>query len=66
MELLLLKDLHVENSLHEPYPSSVQLRQNISVQLRQNMNIYLIKTFINIAITPREQNNITSKWTCDN
>lgn len=58
MELLLLKDLHVENSLHEPYPSSVQLRQN--------MNIYLIKTFINIAITPREQNNITSKWTCDN
>lgn len=61
MELLLLKDLHVENSLHEPYPSSVQLRQN--------MNIYLIKTFINtnvFAITPREQNNITSKWTCDN
>lgn len=58
MELLLLKDLHVENSLHEPYPSSVQLRQN--------MKIYLIKTFINIAITPREQNNITSKWTCDN
>lgn len=58
MELLLLKDLHVENSLHEPYPSSVQSRQN--------MNIYLIKTFINIAITPREQNNITSKWTCDN
>lgn len=58
MELLLLKDLHVENSLHEPYPSSIQLRQN--------MNIYLIKTFINIAITPREQNNITSKWTCDN
>lgn len=58
MELLLLKDLHVENSLHEPYPSSVQLRQN--------MNIYLIKTFINIAITPREQNNITSIWTCDN
>lgn len=55
---LLLKDLHVENSLHEPYPSSIQLRQN--------MNIYLIKTFINIAITPREQNNITSKWTCDN
>lgn len=58
MELLLLKDLHVENSLHEPYPSSIQLQQN--------MNIYLIKTFINIAITPREQNNITSKWTCDN
>lgn len=57
MELLLLKDLHVENSLHEPYPSSVQLRQN--------MNIYLIKTLI-FAITPREQNNITSKWTCDN